>query len=185
MLRCLLRFMSIQIQNAINDGRTINARIKIISSTCGSRITTGDPSITLILILSNGHLIRPIPGRATLRLIMLMGRIPMILRIACAIARNVNVFTRGRKTNVALIRILTRPPSTYMRKTVSITLKIMTAPFMLCKTNEIYLLNVIVRHFRILTMTQFITREPNSSNKMITITYGRTTRTLRRERLPI
>lgn len=91
-----------------------------------------DPMFASINDFLYGSLVCPIPSTAALWRQMLLCGIPMLLRIARAISRDVYVFARGRQTNVLqVLYMFLSINEPYMRQAMSVQVPFRVYLFML------------------------------------------------------
>ncbi len=115
-------------------------------------------------------LVRGIPSRATLVVIVLTCGIPMLFRSTRKVSRNVNVFALSRETTIVLFGVLATFIVQPMRETSCVDVLLRLHAFVLCEAYQVVFLCPVMTYLRIDSITHLVTRQPSSCKEVIRVT---------------
>lgn len=154
-LLCLRR---VQVKLAGDVRRAIAARIAGAQRVFEPMVTTMYPVPIAVLICLARELIRPVPSTAALDRQFVFGGVPVFLRTATAVPRNVRVFTGGGEAMGVLANcMLFGSVRATMRATVSVHVMVFFHAFVLCKAILFCQLRPIVHALGVGSVANFVT----------------------------
>lgn len=161
---CLVR---IKVKRAIKTSGAIVTRIAI-TNVGAIGIATMNVGRLAIFSYPACELVGGVPGGTALRFKVFARRVPVFFGASLQISRHVDVFTLGRKLyREVVLAMFLASIVTVVRQTVSIYLTYFANLFVLCNATQIFDLCPVMNDFRVDTVTNFITREPRGSTKVV------------------